>query len=302
MRRCILFVLLFGLPVSGDTVFLFNGTTIDGIVQSRHEENIEIRIGDHGRVYIPIEMIQSIEKNDRDGSSEASNISLEKKLTDVNAIKKTEFEKKTEGGSAGDGEAGGTSADEPRKILEFLTKEDVDPELRKKIEEQIASLQRHKSQFRVRAEKKLMDIGKPAVPFLLDVVNHDNPLVRIAVLRIFEKYGNRTVIPAGLQRLEDENKYVREYAVRSLRSITAQKFGYEYDAPDWQRKTKTALWNKWWAGEVEKEKKKQEELEKKAALKEKSEETNEGTASPDPAAVRRKHSTPGAPPVSRSIR
>ena len=49
-------------PACADTVFLSNGTAIDGVIEGRHEAAIELRIGEIGRIFIGLEEIESIWK------------------------------------------------------------------------------------------------------------------------------------------------------------------------------------------------------------------------------------------------
>ncbi len=54
-------------PVSADTVYLKNGSAIDGTVLGTHEGVVILRIGNVGRIELPENEIENIEKNDRTG-------------------------------------------------------------------------------------------------------------------------------------------------------------------------------------------------------------------------------------------
>jgi len=230
-------------PLNADTVFLYNGTAIDGVIKARHEDAIELQIGHYGRIFIELEAIESIEKNDRDGTAQSSSLSLERKREEATSVKEVVKKEKEE------------EEVEPEKAKEasgrhYFKKEDVtDPELRKKIEGLVYDLKRQRRRYRVRAERKLIAIGEPVVPFLLDVSKHENHLVRMAVLRIFKKVGNEAVIPVTIDRLEDENTFVRQHAAEVLREITGRNFGFRASASPRRRKKAVLAWRKWYDDE-----------------------------------------------------
>lgn len=250
-----LFFCLLAAPVCGDTVYLYNGTTIDGVIKARHEASIELEIGSLGRVFIDLEAIESIEKNDRDGTVQDSRLSLAGKRSDMGGAGGVE-NADDQGAPAGQGEAGGTNAPggtasdtvadaPPAAAKRYLKKEDVEPKLRKTIQEYVTELTRHRRQVRVRAERRLLEIGEPAVPFLLDVVTHENHLVRMAALRIFKEVGNEAVIGAVINRLGDDNGYVRLTAVETLRQLTRQNFGFQHNGSAASRQKAIDAWRAW---------------------------------------------------------
>jgi hypothetical protein len=228
-------------PLWADTVYLHNGTTIDGVIKARHEMSIELEIGRIGRIFIELATVASIEKNNRDGTAQSSSLSLERKREDVDEAESSERRQSEADDRAEGAEVSPTKPDEAS-----LEKEGVEPELRKKIENHVYQLTRQKRRNRVRAERQLMAVGEPAIPFLLDVVTHENHLVRLAVLRIFSKVGNEAVIPATIDRLEDENGFVRSYAAETVRELTGQNFGFDPEGSPKRRQEAVTAWRKWY--------------------------------------------------------
>lgn len=262
MRNILLSMLVTAVPLLGDTVFLINGTTIDGIIQARHKTNIELQIGKIGRIYIDVEAIASIEKNDRDGSINHKNLSMEGKRKDVaeleDAVAKALADKKKE--NQADQET--QDVDLPKA---YLKKSDVPADVAEEVKKLLYDLQRSKSRYRVRAERKLLALGEPCVPFLKDVAGHENPLVRSSVLRILEKTGNRSAIPVCLEMLADENEFVREQAAKALKAMTGEKLPFQADAPEKVYSRQADAWHEWYRKDLERE----EEAREQAALAEK---------------------------------
>ncbi|HAK96103.1 MAG TPA: hypothetical protein DCM87_14200 [Planctomycetes bacterium] len=231
MILCILVV-----PAGADTVFLNNQTAIDGVIKARHERTLELQIGKIGRIFVALDMIDSIEKNDRDGSVSDSALALAgvRRL-----VEETE--------AAGVAERPPAAPDpDDAAVKRCRTKDDVEPELRAEIERQMYDYTREKRKFRVRATQRLMEIGEPALPFLLEVVNHDNPQVRIATMEIFARNGTDLVIKDAIGRLEDENEYVRKTANEALVKITGKDFEFHFDGAEARRQEAAQAWRTWY--------------------------------------------------------
>jgi hypothetical protein len=243
MLRGVFVGCLVAVPAWADTVFLYNGTTIDGVIKTRHETSIELQIGDIGRIFVNLEAIESIEKNDRDGSEQSSRLSLERRREDVASVES----------SAKESDAGAEDTEEDLTadpFKQYTKKEDVEPELRKRIERYIHDLTRQKRRYRVQAERRLTSVGEPTVPFLRDVIGHNNHLVRLAVLRILEKVGNDAALAPTMDRLEDENTFVREQAAKTLHALTGEKFGFRANSGPKARDKAVAAWRAWYEKEM----------------------------------------------------
>ncbi len=235
-----LLVCLLVAPAGADTVFLNNQTAIDGVIKARHERTLELQIGKIGRIFVPLDMIDSIEKNDRDGSAADSALALAGVRRLVEEAESADGEKQPAPAPSADAFA----------VKRYRTKTDVDPELRAEIERQMYDYTREKRKFRVRATQRLMEIGEPALPFLLDVVTHANPQVRIATMEIFAKNGTDLVIKDVLGRLEDENEYVRKTANEALVKITGKDFEFYFDGPEARRQKAVKAWHAWYEAQL----------------------------------------------------
>jgi hypothetical protein len=269
------FSLAFAGTAFADTVYLKNGNWIDGTVRSRSQKTVEVEIGTIGKVEIPADDVHLIYKNGRTGTeyvagADGRKIELEELAAakkDAKAEEKDEKEeksdpsddsesvsKKDEGSDSGkessesDSDEGKSKADEKK----------IAPELKARIENLVAELQRQKPQSRVRAERHLKAIGQPSVPYLLPLTKNESDLVRTAVFRLFNDFGDDSVIEACISGLLDPNEYVRDFANRTLQRITREDFGFQANASPRRREAAYDKWRKWW----DKEKAELEKVEK----------------------------------------
>lgn len=236
IRGLLLCVLV--VPVGADTVFLNSGTAIDGVIKARHEQTLELQIGKIGRIFVELDKIESIEKNDRDGSWIDTGMALTGKRRQVEEAPQAA----TETPKSADAVAVANNPKDKR----IRKKEDVDPQLREEIERQIYDFTREKRKFRVRATQRLKAIGESALPFLLDVVGNENPQVRIATMEIFMQNGTDLVIKDTIDRLEDENEYVRKTANEALVKITSKDLDFRCDAAQSVRQDQVNAWRTWY--------------------------------------------------------
>ncbi len=267
IRGLLLCVLV--VPAGADTVFLNNGTAIDGLIKARHEQTLELQIGKIGRIFVELDKIESIEKNERDGSASDASIVLTGKRRLVEEAESTVAETTKPAAAA---------LDKP-KDKRIRTKDDVDTELRAEIERQIYDFTREKRKFRVRATQRLTEVGDAALPFLLEVAAHENPQVRIAVMEIFTQNGTDLVVKDVIDRLDDQNEYVRKTANEALVKITGKDFGFKFDAVEDNRREQVGAWRKWYTALKEEEAaeaRKAAEAQKAAAESQPAEGTEEG--------------------------
>jgi hypothetical protein len=288
----ILIAVSISVDVGADTVYLKNGSWIDGIVKTRSEERILVEIGDLGKIEIPLGDVYKVEKNSRTGGTKR--VSVEGRELDVDVgkpsgsapdsgsessasgapvdaeVAQLRSKGSTAGGPEGtrspaptDGDvadspgsapvspaASGSSADRSGSgDTGSSSHPPIDPELASRIAELIEELQRDKAKFRVRAERHLKAVGPPAIPALLEQRNHRSELVRVAVFRLFESFGDERVIEACIEGLTDGNEYVRDYAHRALQRLTQEDFGYRPFASPRQRESRAEKWSDWWAKE-----------------------------------------------------
>jgi HEAT repeat protein len=127
----------------------------------------------------------------------------------------------------------------------------VEPQLEARIQELASELERERSQNRVRAERHLRSIGKPAIPYLVPLTKSPGDLTRIAVMKLFYSFGDERVVESCIEALFDRNEYVRDYAAKTLRRITGQNFGYSPSASPRHRAAVKKKWSSWWESELE---------------------------------------------------
>jgi hypothetical protein len=277
-------------PLEADTVYLKNGSWIDGRVRARNQKVVEIEIGKIGKMEINAEEIYEIEKNNRTGEeSYARKAEEERNLlrftregkrggavkggADTQEEGEGETEAPSEGGPPAK-DAGAKKGETPKPPVPPVAppqakdneKSKIDPELKARIEGLVADLQRQKPQYRTRAERHLKAIGQPALPFLLPLVTSDQELTRISVFHLFYDFGDESVIEACIEALLDDNEYARDYANKALQRVTHEDFGFEAGASPRRRENAQEKWKKWWENE-------KQELAKERALSQKDEPT-----------------------------
>lgn len=250
-----------------DTVYLKNGALIDGTVTHRTDESILLQIGKIGKLEIPVAEIYLIEKNKRTGGELLKSSVDTKGKIEFPSDKKSD--KDSDGEEPGDAEdPGGEPADdgedqdadedahgvddEPVVDPPVLGEEEeqIDPELKKRIEQLVGDLDRQKRRYRVRAERHLKAIGRPSIPFLVPLATSDRDLTRIAVMRLFHAFGDDRVIEPCVDALLDVNEYVRDYANKTLIRVTGEDFGYTSQASPRRRELAQRKWARWWEEET----------------------------------------------------
>lgn len=68
------------------------------------------------------------------------------------------------------------------------------------------------------------------------------PADRIRAIREATQAGHDDLIPALVDRLDDDDAAVRFYAVLALEELTGTRLGYSYSAPPQQRRRGVQLW------------------------------------------------------------
>ena len=274
---CFSTMLFVATPLSADTIFLKNGSLIDGKITHRDKKSVLLQIGDIGKLEIPLEEIYLIEKNKRQGGQLLKN-SLDTKGK-VEFVKEGKGKKRGASGKRskrsrsknsrksqpGDEEVetdiDSTDNDSVDEVDEDETlveppilgeeEEKISPKLKKRIEDLIIDLDHKKRKNRVRAERHLKAIGRPAVPFLIPLVKSDRSLTRVAVLRLFFAFGDERVIEPCIDSMLDINEYARSYANKTLIRITGEDFSFNADANPRRRELAQKKWAKWWEEEKE---------------------------------------------------
>ena len=253
--------------VRADTVHLKNGAYIDGIVTARNDRVIMITIGRIGKLEISVDDVSRVEKNSRTGARDRVPVdsrSLAVSLPTWNERPEDADNEAAESEELGDddlGEAEDEEAEDASESEEVADdsdssnsvdkkekEEELEPKVKEEIEQAAKDLQRQRSQFRWRAERKLRAIGKPAVPFLVPLAAAENELTRTIVMRFFSEYADddTEVIEACLDTLGDDSVYVRGYAVQALRRLTKQNFGFRPKSSSRARARGRENWSIWW--------------------------------------------------------
>ena len=74
------------------------------------------------------------------------------------------------------------------------------------------------------------------------------PAARLDAITAAAKTGDRQAIPHLIESLQNDDPVVRLAAIRTLEQMTGQTLGYDYAAPEWQRRDRIAAWVDWYRG------------------------------------------------------
>jgi len=80
----------------------------------------------------------------------------------------------------------------------------------------------------------------------LGLLENPEPSIRALAASRLGSRGVRQAVPALIERLSDEDPFVRSCAVQSLREMTRQDFAYEPSVPADRRRDATRKWAEWW--------------------------------------------------------
>ena len=72
------------------------------------------------------------------------------------------------------------------------------------------------------------------------------PAARLQAIADAARAGDGTAIPHLIESLANDDPVVRMASIRTLEQLTGQTLGYDYAAPDWQRRDKIAAWVDWY--------------------------------------------------------
>jgi HEAT repeat protein len=86
------------------------------------------------------------------------------------------------------------------------------------------------------------------IPALRDALDDDTPEVRYEVAASLVVLGDWSAIPMLFEAMRDENPYNRYKAFRVLSEHTRQELGYDYQAPEEERVAALRRWETWYAG------------------------------------------------------
>lgn len=89
----------------------------------------------------------------------------------------------------------------------------------------------------------LLTLAACASPaFLRDDIQSENPAHRILAIRAAAEARDTRSVPLLVDRLEDEDRAVRFFAIIALDKITGHRFGYDYGKPDADRRKAVERW------------------------------------------------------------
>lgn len=78
--------------------------------------------------------------------------------------------------------------------------------------------------------------------FIRDDIQSENPADRVLAIRAAGEARDAKSVPLLVDRLEDEDRAVRLYAILALEKITGQRFGYDYAKPDADQREAIERW------------------------------------------------------------
>ncbi len=78
--------------------------------------------------------------------------------------------------------------------------------------------------------------------FIRDDIQSENPADRILAIRAAAEARDDRSVPLLVDRLEDEDRAVRFFAIIALDKITGHRFGYDYAKPDAGRRKAVERW------------------------------------------------------------
>lgn len=75
------------------------------------------------------------------------------------------------------------------------------------------------------------------------------PAARLDAITKAAEQHDESAIPDLITMLESDDPVVRMAALRTLQLLTGQTLGYDYAAPEWERRDKVQAWKQWYQAE-----------------------------------------------------
>ena len=72
------------------------------------------------------------------------------------------------------------------------------------------------------------------------------PAARLRAISKASAQHDTSAIPQLIESLDNDDPVVRLAAIRALEDMTGQTLGYEYAAPAWERTQQVAAWKDWY--------------------------------------------------------
>ena len=86
---------------------------------------------------------------------------------------------------------------------------------------------------------------------LIERMQDESPVVRAKAAVQAGKRGNRKAIPFLIDRLTDQDRTVRMFAIISLEKMTGRTLGYRTSAPSAEQVSAARRWRRWWRKQVQ---------------------------------------------------
>ena len=228
-----------GWPDSGtlwaDTVFLTNGSKIDGIVVSENAQEVVLKVGSLGTLRLQRKNVAKIEENRRTGTTSGKSDSHRKPLP--GKPQSTQHD---------------ASVSNVSVSLRIHLDAPVAPlqgELRALADQWVKDLQRQKVTYRTRAEKQLAVLGPSIVPHLQSVARSSFVRARICALRLLVRFPRYESMPVALVGLEASDPWVRKWSSELAGKISGkiQNFPWKDESAGSSRARLKKVWNDWYA-------------------------------------------------------
>ena len=120
----------------------------------------------------------------------------------------------------------------PSKLLRQPELPKLTPKQQLEVQNWVRELQRQRATNRTRAEKQLYRYGAAAVPYLLPVSRSRFDLARIAALRVLLKSPRYEAVPAALEGLQAENRWVRKLSWQLIEKISGIRSSFPWEEKD----------------------------------------------------------------------
>ena len=89
-----------------------------------------------------------------------------------------------------------------------------------------------------------------SLPKMTRALNDTDPTAKIPAIKSSGASRNRESVTQLIDELESDDSAVRFYAIRALKDITGESFGYRYFDDELERRDEVARWRAWLAKET----------------------------------------------------
>jgi len=231
-------VLLLSFPLlCADVVVLKNGGRVVGEVVKESDELVVVKVKG-GTVEIPKDEVKMViraplreeEKEEKETEKEEEKGKEKEEVEEKKPEEKEEPEKDEGKGKDEEKEQEEDDKREADEKEEPLSEEEVE-ELRTIIMQAGHPKVSIRRMGRARLFDFLKRFGKRAVPYLLKAVSSGNFWQRMNICDVLGHSGDSRALIPLLERLKDENKFVRLAAHNALKRLTSKSVDFNYESP-----------------------------------------------------------------------